>query len=172
MKPEQLTVYNFLAGKLDSHQYPTLSALEYAVRENTFDKRCLPSYNYSVVDIDTKQVVSTLWTARNHFEWVKTRNNVVIEHYRRFPATPKTYFKNYDLVSGEVFEYYTYTGARSIKIDAKTDEIKSWTTFSDFEGLPEEYKSKLQEYVHKDKIFGWSDRAYGKIVYVAEETLA
>jgi hypothetical protein len=172
MKPAQLAVYNFLANKLGLHQYPTLAALEYAVREGTCDKRCLSVYNYSVVDINTKEVVSALWAARDYLEWVKVRNGVVTEHYRRFPATPKTYFKSYDLITGELIEYYSLTPTRSIKIDAKTDEVKGFTTFSSFENLPEEYKNALVDYTYKGDIFGWSDRNYGKIVYVNKEELS
>ena len=169
MEAEQLAVYNYLATKSKTHNYSTLSALAYDERNGFADKRFIANFEYSVMNINTKEIVATVWSARNCLEWLKVVNGNVTEHYRRFPSRPVKKFENYDLQTGEVFEHYEYRDGKSIKVDAKTGEELGFSTFCTFDTLPEEYKLALNDISNKDKIFAWSDRAYGKIVYVLEK---
>lgn len=168
MEASQFAIYNFLAKKAKSHTYSTLSALSYDIRNNLADKRFIAELCYSVMDISTQKIVATVWVARNNLEWLKIADEKVTEHYRRFASKPLRMFENYDLLTGEVFEHYEYRDGKSIKVDEKTGKELGFSTFCNFETLPEEYKQSLKDYAYKKEIFAWSDRIYGKIVYVSK----
>jgi len=165
---EKLACYNFLASKLGVTNFSSHSELEEAIINDTADKRCIPYFSYQMINADTFEVASTNWCARSRLEWLKTKDGKVTEHYRRFLLRGERRFENYDINTGELLEYYDYpdNDNKSIRKDLDGNQTQ-FTTFATYAELPEKYKSALVDYKLKEHIFGWSDRKYGRIVYVA-----
>lgn len=162
---ERLAVYNFMAAKLGVPEIATPEEFASKLERQEVDPRCVPSLHYYMVNADTHEIASTNWTARSEIEWFKTKGEGVVEHYRRFKLKGDLAFTNHDIETGEAFEHYYYRGNKSIRTNLDGEETQ-FTTFCTWETLPDEYKEAFHDYPHKDKIFGWSRRSYGRIVYV------
>lgn len=165
---DQLAVYNFFAAKQNAQQFDSVAALQAAVDAGTHKRNLIPTFQYHGVFADTHQIVASLWSVNYGVDWAKVQDGSVREHYRRHQTKDTLKFTNHTLDTGEVFENYNYRDGKSIR--SGLDGVENqFTTFCTWDTLPDEYKSLLQTYPHKDAVFGWSDRAYGKIIYVNKQ---
>lgn len=170
MKQAELAVYNFLAGKIESPQYQTVSSLKEAIDSGAADKRCIAHLFYHVYNIDTKEVIASVWKARNGFEWLKTANDKVVEHYRRITKGGR-FCVSLDLETGEHIEYYILEGLDLVKYDTVTNLRLGHTTDSEFDGLPLEYKDALTNFNYKSYILYYATKPYGRVVGVTADPL-
>lgn len=162
----RLAAYNFLAKKLGLVEFSSEEELFSTIQNNTADKRCIPSFWFCVYDINSKQKIADLFTARNRFEIVKVANGVVTEFYRNFINQP-IYYRSYDLVDTEKeTEYYSMDGVRLVKYDSNTHQELGYTTDVAAEKMPEDFEAKLSNFQYKDNILYWANKPYGQIVGV------
>lgn len=161
----RLSAYNFLAEILAVEKFTSDIELENAIDLEQADKRCVPYYWYSVLNIDTQQIIATLWTSRHGFEVFKTANGKVTEHYRK-PVGTENVFISLDLITHEVIEYYRMVEDDLVKFDSKTNERLGHTTDCIYDTLPDEYKAL----VSKDaQLVYWADKPYGRVVGIIEK---
>lgn len=165
----ELAAYNFLAIKNSSSTFSTEEELNAAIENKSADFRCVPNFLYHVYDINKKEVIATVYHARDHFEYLKVANNQVTEFYRKFLAS-KHVFKTYDLKdTNKELEYYKKIGTKLIKYDTITNEETGFT--NETETLPDEYKNKLNGFPHMNLIYYWADKPYGQVIGVATKNL-
>lgn len=164
----QLAVYNFFAAKQNAQQFDSVDALQAAVDSGTHKPNLLPTFQYHGVSAVTHEIIASLWSVNYGVDFAKVQNGTVIEHYRRHQTKGELKFTNHALDTSEVFERYHYCDNKSIR--SGLDGVENqFTTFCDWDSLPDDYKTLLETYPSKDAIFGWSDRSYGKIVYVNKQ---
>lgn len=169
----KLAAYNFLAGLQGVQQYADNGSFIKAVSDGVADSRCIPFFRYHVYNIDTKQIVATVWGARDGFEWVKTANDIVNEHYREVGHSEGLFGIAYDLNTQEPIEKYILSadGITLSKYDWVTGEKTGFTTNAKFHALPENFKVALLNFPDKDQISYWAEKPYGRIVGVEKEDL-
>ena len=170
----KLAAYNFLAEYLGSDTFTSEIELDNAIEAinlpsiakyiDKADKRCIPTYWYSVFDIDKQEVIATNWISRHGFEIFKIADDKVIEHYRR-PVGSENVFISLDINTHQIIEYYKMVGIDLVKFDSKTNERLGHTTDCTYDTLPPEYK----ELVNKDaQLVYWADKPYGRVVGIIE----
>lgn len=161
----RLAAYNFLAERLDIDTFTSNIELENAIDLNQVDSRCVPHYWYSVLDIDTQNIIATLWTSRHGFEIFKTVSGKVTEHYRK-PIGTENVFISLDLTTREVIEYYRMVGADLVKFDSKTNERLGHTTDCTYDTLPDDYKALVKS---DAQLVYWADKPYGRVVGIIDK---
>jgi hypothetical protein len=155
MTQEEQLVYNFLANKIG------------ATAPN--DERCIPYFFFLVYNIDTKEVVSKVWRARDGFEWIKTRNGTLAEHYRQIDLDRGLFGVSLDLNTGDHLEEYKIDGYDLIKNNIRDPTPTGLTTdIKVFEDLPAEYRTQLADFPYKEKIIYWANKPYGRIIGVTK----
>lgn len=155
MTQEEQLVYDFLANKIG------------ATTQN--DERCYPHFFFSVYNIDTQTIIAKVWRARNGFEWIKTANGALVEHYRQMDLDRGLFGVSLDLETGKVLEEYRINGYDLIKNNAGENAPTGLTTdIRSFDDLPAEYKTQLADFPYKDNIVYWANKPYGRVVGVTK----
>jgi hypothetical protein len=155
MTNEEQLVYNFLAHKIGATTHD--------------DERCYPYFFFLVYNIDTNEVVSKVWRARDGFEWVKTTRGALAEHYRQMDLDRGLFGVSLDLETGEQLEEYRINGYELIKNNVGDLTPTGFTTdISSFDELPDEYKLQLATFPYKSSIMYWANKPYGRVVGVTK----
>jgi len=169
MTQAELNIYNFLAKKLTVSLMGDVNALASAIENGTADKRCIPSYFYDVYDIDKKEVIATVWTARGKFEWFKTAGTQITEYYRLINKN-NWFAISCDLNTLEPIEYYIEAGNLLTKYDYHTNVELGHTTQCQYNGLPSAFQEKLPRSQFNNTIVYWAEKPYGRVIGTRKPT--
>lgn len=166
------SVYNFLAAKAGGFVFSSIDEFKNSKLNNELEKRFAPYFWYSVYDVDKKQAIAYLWKAQGGFEVIKTNlSGSVIEHYRR-NFKDNVVYVSLDLETKELIEHYKLiqenNAVKLCKFDANTGALLGWTQDSDYNNLPESFKSKLADCAFKQSILYFAEKPYGNVVGVTK----
>lgn len=126
-----------------------------------------PSLLYSVLDIDKREVIAEVWTARSGFEWVKvSMTGEILEHYRQQGLPDGVLFRSYALDSLSEIEFYRMDNDRLTKHDTKSRKKLGFTQGP--ESLPKSFESKLDT-TQLQRLVYWAEKSYGRVVGIAPQ---
>jgi hypothetical protein len=165
MIEQKFTIYNFLAKKLDCKIYDSINDFETDLKNNLIDKRCIAFLHHNIFDIDKKEIICQIFTARGDYEWFKLVGNVVTEYYRR--TLKNNWFGiSYHLDTNEPLEYYKFEGTTIYKFNYYTNEKTGCTNNGGWDNLPKHFQEKLDKEEYFNKIYLWAEKPYGNIIGV------
>lgn len=170
-----LDAYNFLAEKNNWTKVSNLEELDNGCKEHYIRK------NGIMINISDYSLMSTLYLWSTNWNnddvnsflgMIKVIDGEVTEYYTR---PPKIYnnmggWVSRDLYTNKMLEYYLYNfqdnKLQELKYDMEGELLQTNYMISKFDELPEEYQNALIDYPDKDKIYGYANKPYGKIVEV------
>jgi hypothetical protein len=159
------TIYNFLANKINCKVYLSINEFEEDLSNNLLDNRFIAKKYYDIFDIDKQEIIGSVYTSRNSFEWIKIVNTTITEFYRR--TIKNNWFGiSYDVNTFEPIEYYKVIDNTLYKFDFYTNEETGFTNNGGWEALPDYFKNKLDKTIYKNRIIYWAEKPYGNIIGV------
>jgi hypothetical protein len=129
-----------------------------------------PKLIKEIYNIDTNSKISEMYSILGSTYLIKVDlNNEVKELYIMNPTNTKdAYIIAKNVENLEPIEYYINKQNTIEKYDYKTDKLLQVNNYvSSFEELPKEYKENLKDFEHKDRIFLYAKKPYGRIVEVS-----
>ena len=157
-----LIAYNFIAPILGWNNVNSLN-------EITLNGR-VPKKAVEVYSVETHQLLGELYMVMGASYWIKVSAGGEAKelYFKNHPDYPNYFGVAVDLSTLKPIEYYKKTKKTMKKYDFDTDKLLQTNYFvSKFEDLPETYKKKLNEFEHKDKIFFYANKPYGKVVEIS-----
>ena len=157
-----ITAYNFIASIF---KWDKINSLDDISIKSRFPKKVVEMYS-----VEDHRLLGELYIFIGDAYWVKVNDKGEASelYFKNHPKYPDCWGVSINPETLKPIEYYKETLKTIKKYDFKTNVLLQTNYFvSGFDDLPKTYQEKLKNFDHKDKIFYYANKPYGKIVEIS-----
>lgn len=133
---------------------------------NTSENNLHPRLVSKMIDVQTQELISNLYTWGAEQGFVKEVGGQITEYYTLPPEGITADWVSRDPYNDQMLEYYCYQDFKELKYSMDGHLLQENHIVNSFSELPEDIQSSLSNYPNRNQIYMYANKPYGTIVEI------